>query len=279
MARYIALDTETTGIGPTQNRITEIAAVEFEPESGRPTGNNFHTFLNPEQEIPPEVVKVHGKSWDDLKDAPLFKDVSEEFLSFVAGTEVIIHNAPFDVGFLDAELKRVGTVKLRSAVRNITDTLALSRRYCGAKVHTLDALCDRFGVDRSQRTLHGALIDCEMLAAVYPHLQSKAQEVQSKVNALLPFCLGDELPQDVDELTARYMRLEEMMKLLEADQKRYKDAVKTAVEGLPYANAEYEVTFQNRTTTDWNAVAKAHLGGISLAPFQQPGSAMYIRYR
>ncbi len=277
--RYIALDTETTGIGPKYHRLIEIAALEFDPETGEPTGNFFHTYLNPERDVPEESVKVHGKTLDDLKDEPLFRDKAQELLDFIEGAHVVIHNAPFDVGFLDHELKKAKYTKLDDKVASITDTCAISRRYVRAKKHNLDALCDRYSIDRSKRTLHGALIDCEMLARVYAPLQTEAKATRDRLNSLLPFELEAPLSDELEDLVYRHLVLEELKKVLEADQKRYSEAIKEMVQGSDTEGGFFTVTFQNRSSTNWEKVMKDHLPELDLAPYKSASSAMYIRHK
>ena len=158
--RRVVLDTETTGLEVSQgHRVIEIAAVELLDR--RPTGRHFHRYLNPEREIDPGAVQVHGLTADFLADKPRFADVAEELLGFLDGGEVLIHNAAFDVGFLDKELERVGKPPLARIVANVIDTLAMAKEMFPGKRNSLDALCDRLGVDNSGRTLHGALLDAE----------------------------------------------------------------------------------------------------------------------
>ncbi len=277
--RFIALDTETTGIGPKYHRLIEVAALEFDPLTGEPTGSYFHTYLNPERDVPEESVAVHGKTLDDLKDEPLFGDKAQELLDFINGAHVVIHNAPFDVGFLDTELKKAKYKKLDTVVQSIIDTCAVSRRHVRARKHNLDALCDRYEVDRSKRTLHGALIDCEMLARVYAPLMAEANATREKVNSILPFKLDEPVEDDMDEAIARFLVLGELMKLLESDQKRYGEFVKQAVQGADVDGGFFTVEFQNRTTTNWEKVMKDHLPELDLAPYRSQGSAMYIRHK
>lgn len=277
--RYIALDTETTGIGPKYHRLIEIAALEFDPRTGEPTGNHFHTYLNPQRDVPEESVKVHGKTLDDLKDAPLFRDVAGQLLDFIEGAHVVIHNAPFDVGFLDSELKQAKYTKLEAKVGSITDTCALSRRHVRAKRHNLDALCDRYSVDRTKRTLHGALIDCEMLARVYPPLLQEVSVTRARLNSLLPFELDAPLSDEVEDLVYRHLVIEELKKVLESDQKRYSEAIKELVQGSDIEGDFYTVMFQNRSTTNWEKVMKEHLPELDLAPYKSASSAMYIRHK
>ena len=164
--RQLVLDTETTGLDPRQDhRIIEIAALELVDR--RPTGRHLHYKLNPEREIDPGATEVHGMTWDDLRDKPLFRDVASELVDFARGAEWIIHNAPFDVAFLDAELARVELPRCGEIAAKVVDTLALAREAFPGKRNNLDALCERFGVDNAGRTLHGALLDAQLLADVF----------------------------------------------------------------------------------------------------------------
>jgi DNA polymerase-3 subunit epsilon len=164
--RQIILDTETTGLDPNQgHRVIEIAAVEM--VNRRLTGVNLHRYVQPDREIDPGAMQVHGISNEFLLDKPRFGDIAAEFMEFVQGGELIIHNAPFDVGFLNMELKLAGQPLLASLVGGVTDTLAMAKALHPGQRNNLDALCKRYGVDNSARTLHGALVDCELLAAVY----------------------------------------------------------------------------------------------------------------
>lgn len=164
--RQIFLDTETTGLYPDQgHRIIEIAAVEI--FNRRPTQRHFHVYINPEREIDAGAQEVHGISLEFLQDKPLFGQVAEEFIGFVQGAELIIHNAPFDVGFLNMELSRLGMERLEHSVSNIVDTLKMAKEARPGQRNNLDALCRHFGIDNSKRTLHGALLDAELLAEVY----------------------------------------------------------------------------------------------------------------
>lgn len=163
--RRIVLDTETTGLAPEEgHRIIEVACLEVADR--RPTGRHFHRYVNPEREIDAAATQVHGLTAEDLADKPRFADIADEFLDFVAGAELLIHNAPFDLGFLDAELARAGRPAIAGRC-TVTDTLALARELHPGKKNSLDALCERYGVDHSRRTLHGALLDAQLLAEVW----------------------------------------------------------------------------------------------------------------
>ena len=164
--RQIFLDTETTGLSPESgDRIIEIGCLEM--VNRRLTGREFHRYLNPQRRNHKDAVKVHGLSDEFLADKPLFESVAEELLEFVTGAEIIIHNAGFDVGFLNEELRRLERPKFPEFVAQITDSLAMAREMFPGKANSLDALCKRLEVDNSNRALHGALLDAGLLAEVY----------------------------------------------------------------------------------------------------------------
>lgn len=166
--RQVILDTETTGLSWEKgNRIVEIGCVELLER--RPTRRHFQRYLNPEREMEPGAAEVTGLTWDFLRDKPLFHEVAQEFLDFIRGSELVIHNAAFDVGFLNAELARLGPEfgRIDDHVSGVLDTLALSKQRFPGQRHSLDALCKRLGVDNGHRTVHGALLDAELLADVY----------------------------------------------------------------------------------------------------------------
>ncbi len=164
--RQIFLDTETTGLYPAQgHRIIEVAAVEM--INRRPTNNHYHVYLNPEREIDPAAQEVHGITLEFLQDKPLFEAIAEELIAFISGAELIIHNAPFDVGFLNSELGRIGLQPIEIMCGKITDTLKMAKDSRPGQRNNLDALCKHFGINNSKRTLHGALLDAELLAEVY----------------------------------------------------------------------------------------------------------------
>jgi DNA polymerase III subunit epsilon len=166
MMRQIFLDTETTGLDPAQgHRVIEIAAVEV--INRRLTNNHFHVYLNPDREIDLGAQQVHGITLEFLQDKPRFPDIVGDFLDFIADGELIIHNAPFDVGFLDHELGLLDIPGIRQACGGIVDTLRMAKDLRPGQRNNLDALCRHYGIDNSSRTLHGALLDAELLADVY----------------------------------------------------------------------------------------------------------------
>ena len=177
--RKIVLDTETTGLDPRQgHRIIELAAIELE---GRKVSlRRFHRYLNPEREIEAGAVAVHGLTYERLQNEAKFADIASSFLEFIAGAELIIHNAPFDIGFLNHELELIGMPPLQNTVM---DTLKVAREMHPGKKNSLNALCGRYEIDNAHRTLHGALLDTELLAEVY-FAMTRGQES----------LLGDEAP-------------------------------------------------------------------------------------
>jgi DNA polymerase-3 subunit epsilon len=164
--RQIVLDTETTGLSAENgDRIIEIGCVEL--LNRKLTGNNLHFYVNPERDSHEDALRVHGISNEFLRDKPKFAEVVEEIVAYLEGAEVIIHNAAFDVSFLNKEFELTGRPRLSEVVSSVTDTLAMAKEMFPGKRNSLDALCDRLDVDNSGRTLHGALLDAELLADVY----------------------------------------------------------------------------------------------------------------
>ena len=164
--RQIVLDTETTGLDPRHgHRIIEVACIEM--VNRRLTGHHLHKYVNPEREIDEGAQAVHGISLEFLADKPKFADIADEFLEFISGAELIIHNAPFDIGFLNAELDRLGRVPVGTICNGVIDTLRMAKELHPGKRNSLDALCERYDIDNSSRTLHGALLDTELLAEVF----------------------------------------------------------------------------------------------------------------
>ena len=172
MTRHIILDTETTGLSPEQgHRIVEIGAVEMINFS--PTGKQLHLYMNPEREMEAEAERIHGLSTAFLSDKPLFIDIAQQLIDFIGDDVLVIHNAPFDVGFLNAELSRCKIAPL--SMDRVIDTLPLARQKFPGAQASLDALCRRFDIDNTHRDLHGALIDADLLASVFVELKGGRQ--------------------------------------------------------------------------------------------------------
>ena len=168
--RQIVLDTETTGMNQIGAHyeghcIIEIGAVEM--INRKYTGNNFHIYIKPDRLVDPDAIKVHGITDEMLADKPDFKAIAQDFIEYIRGAELLIHNAPFDVGFMDYEFRKLGLDIKTTDICLVTDTLQMARQMYPGKRNSLDALCDRLGIDNSKRTLHGALLDAEILADVY----------------------------------------------------------------------------------------------------------------
>ena len=167
--RQIFLDTETTGLDAANgDRVVEVGCIEM--VNRRLTGQTLHLYLNPERKGNDEAIRIHGLTDEFLADKPRFAEIADRLATFLRGAEVIIHNAAFDVGFLDAEFRRIGRAPLHTVVEQVTDTLAMAREAFPGKANSLDALCRRLEVDNSQRSLHGALLDAGLLAEVYIRL-------------------------------------------------------------------------------------------------------------
>ena len=164
--RQLIIDTETTGLDPKAgHRIIEFAALELVDR--RPTGRTLHFHFNPERDVDFGATEVHGKTWEDLKDRPRFRDRAAEIVDFLRGAEWIIHNAPFDLAFIEVELCRENMPGCVGLYASVIDTLSMARDAFPGKRNNLDALCDRFGISNAHRTLHGALLDAQLLAEVY----------------------------------------------------------------------------------------------------------------
>jgi DNA polymerase-3 subunit epsilon len=179
--REIILDTETTGLDPASgHRLIEIGCLEL--VDGMKTGQVFHRYINPERDVPPDAERIHGISTDFLRDKPLFAEIVDEFLEFIADARLVIHNAAFDMKFVNAELTRHGFSAL--SMENVFDTLLLARKKFPGSPASLDALCKRFEIDLSARTKHGALLDAELLAEVYVELMGGKQVKLALDNSL-----------------------------------------------------------------------------------------------
>ena len=182
--RQIVLDTETTGLNPrTGDRVIEIGCVEL--HNRMLTGNNYHCYINPERDSEEGALAVHGLTSEFLSDKPRFADIAEALRAYIAGAEVIIHNAPFDLGFLNAEFKRLKLPAFSEQVGSVIDTLVQAKEMHPGKRNSLDALCDRYGVSNSHRKLHGALLDAELLADVYLSMTRGQNSLSMEVEVVL----------------------------------------------------------------------------------------------
>jgi DNA polymerase-3 subunit epsilon len=187
--RTIILDTETTGLDPKLgHRVIEIAGVEVVDR--RPTGRHVHYYLDPEREIDAGATDVHGLTWETLRGKPKFADIAPELLEFARGARWVIHNAPFDLAFLDEELKRLDLPSTAGICIEIVDTLELAREQFPGKKNGLDALCERFGIANEHRTLHGALLDARLLAEVYLAMTRGQESLSIELAAPAASALG-----------------------------------------------------------------------------------------
>ena len=183
--RQIFLDTETTGLLPEEgHRVIEIGCIEM--VNRRVTGNNLHLYLNPERDIDIAASEIHGITLDQLQDKPRFADVAQQFLEFVAGAEIIIHNAAFDMGFLESELAKSNRQPLRPQLANVVDTYQMAKVLHPGKRKSLDALCERYGISNAHRTHHGALLDAGLLAEVFLAMTQGQETLEISVEAQRP---------------------------------------------------------------------------------------------
>ncbi|MBI2718556.1 MAG: DNA polymerase III subunit epsilon [Rhizobiales bacterium] len=226
--REVVLDTETTGLEHRLgHRVVEIGALEL--LNHIPTGRTFHTYINPEREMPPEAEAIHGLGTTFLKDKPVFASIVDGLLDFVADSPIIIHNASFDVGFLNAELTALGRVSL--APERIIDTLHLARQKHPAGPNSLDALCKRYGIDSSLRSKHGALLDSELLADVYLELIGGRQTALSLASA------AKTLPKAVQSTVVVGVRLRPLASRLSEEEKRAHAGLIAELSGKPLWNS------------------------------------------
>lgn len=256
----LALDTETTGTDPRKDRIVELAAVRFDALSGAVV-DRFQAYVNPGIEVPQDAVAIHGLTTEFLADKPSFKEVAAEFLAFCAGAQGVAHNAPFDARFLEAELKRAKAPKLLATLADLEDTLALSRLVVRSRKHSLDVLCDRYGVARDQRTAHGALLDCELLAAVYPHLKQAHAVLSTGLSALTTLPIGTEIPEEVSDCVAHILELKALVAFLEKEVDRISVPLKSVLAGQSQAGDGWEISFTSVAPTDWKKLVEDNLAG------------------
>jgi DNA polymerase-3 subunit epsilon len=224
--RQIILDTETTGLNPKNgDRIVEIGCIEL--LNRRLTGNSLHFYINPERDIPEEAARIHGLRAEFLSDKPLFKDLAEEIIRFTKDAEVIIHNASFDLGFLDMEFRKAGYPLFSSMVSGVIDTLKDAQQMFPGKRNNLDALCQRFEVRNDHRTFHGALLDAELLAEVYLCMTRGQNDLGMDTNdhseqnsSQMQFLT--ELPKNLKVIKADVNELSEHQEVLQDIQKKSK---------------------------------------------------------
>lgn len=212
MKRQIVLDTETTGLNAKLgNRIIEIGCVEL--VNRKLTGNNFHCYINPERDSEEGALAVHGLTSEFLSDKPKFPEISNEFLAYIQGAEVIIHNAPFDVGFINAEFDRLGLPSFPTFVGDIIDTLVQAKELHPGKRNSLDALCSRYEISNSHRKLHGALLDAELLADVFIAMSRGQNSFSIEAQEEVTIQLKEEIVIDIPmcDILVRVARPDELI--------------------------------------------------------------------
>jgi DNA polymerase-3 subunit epsilon len=201
MNKFIFSDTETTGLSPKTERMLEFACMEVHDRAK--TGRVFHQYVNPQKEVHHAAFRVHGISWESVKDKPLFVDFADHLIEMFSGSVFVAHNAPFDVGFFNMEFKRAGRSFQIGRDCEVLDTLKLAKEIFPGQKNSLDALCSRLSIDRSNRVLHGALLDTELLVQVYIAMTQKQQDfslsksVSQGDEAKLAYCAADLLPSEL----------------------------------------------------------------------------------
>lgn len=273
----VVLDTESTGLSTRKDRLVELAAIRYNLAT-RTVADSLHLLVNPKRTIPAEATKVHGITDADVADKPNFEEIADQLVGFVDSQRVVIHNAQFDVGLLDTELSRVKRPALSAVAADITCSLRMARQVFRGKTVTLDALCDLFGIDRSHRTTHGALIDCELLAEVFVELEKRYKAMTAPIESVLGFGLADDISGlDLQALCDRAVAIDAIDGLLAGARKVLEERVRELCQGEPFDGDGVEVAFTQRNNVDWKAVTKDHLAEVDLEPYRKPTSAMSIR--
>jgi DNA polymerase III subunit epsilon len=278
--RTIVLDTETTGRVPGPDRLCELAASEINPETGEFVGTPLHLYVNPGIAMSAGAFAVHGLSDEFLADKPKFADVAQQVSEFLSGAVVLAHNAPFDVGFLDMEFALVDGESPRTVAglaNSVVCTLELARDVRPTLSNTLDRLCDALGVDRSVRTLHGALVDCHLLAQVYPKLMDLKAERDAAFNQFLPFPKGGPYPEDIRALALANIALNGLESAVKAEKERVRGLLEKLVDGKEVIDRAFTITFTPSTKTNWDGVVKAFLAEKDLKPYQKTTYSMTVR--
>jgi DNA polymerase-3 subunit epsilon len=271
MARFIVLDVETTGIGPG-HKVVELCAVEFDKVGE--CGKTFHTLLNPERDVSKEAFEVHGHSLESLQSQPKFSEVAETFVEFVKGAHLVIHNAPFDSGMLSDELG----YPLETLCESITDTLAMARSCVFTGKHTLDALCDYFKVDRTARELHGALIDCVLLAKVYPKLVERYSKVQEAFKVLGTEGLSDPVElKSFSTVAKEYLTLGGIIGYFEGQKDLRNSVLSAAYKNGLHTQGGYTVSFSDSSRVDWKTVQEKLLKGVDLSPYKVTSTRISVK--
>jgi DNA polymerase III subunit epsilon len=274
MNDWVVLDTETTGFSPKTDRLIEFGAAHFDPATGE-FGDTLHIYVNPGIEVPASATAIHGIRTEQLVGQPEFSAVAEKIADFIRGKNVIAHSASFDVNFLNAEFKRS---KLKDKVDTLASKVICTRRLARyGRPNTpadLNALCDAFGIDRTLRSMHGAMIDCWLLAQVYPHL-AKLQAARDQVlSGLLPFTPGADLPQDLETLGRSYVMMSELVNRIKAEQERIRVVAQKLSGGKDLETADFSITFSpGKKTTEWAKIQERYLADVDLSEYQKTGES------
>ena len=267
-AHYVAVDTESTGLSIKKDRIVEFAATRFDPVTGV-RGEQLHFYLNPGVLIPPEATKIHGITNEQVANAPFFKDVADQIQDFLHGSIFVAHNASYDTGIMDAELKRAKKGRIEERVSDVICTRRMANYVRPKRPATLTALCQDFAIDVSHRELHSALIDTELLAQVFPHLNELHAAKESIIEGLLPFGLGSELPEDLGTLARGYIALGALVNRLKQEQKRLKPLIVQMGNKQDLSGDGWSIKYGMRAgKLDYKAIIEELLADTDLSPYR-----------
>jgi DNA polymerase III epsilon subunit len=272
--KMIVMDGETTGFSADADRLIEFGAAEFNPETGE-LGETLHFLVNPGIAVPEKITALTGITTAQLLDKPPFSAVAPQIAEFLRGNTLVAHNAPFDTSFLTAEFKRA---KIKGSFEKVPKKIICTRRLARYGRPNLkadmDSLLDAFGIDRSIRTTHSALIDCFLLAQLYPHLAKLQAARDAVLSNLLPFTPGADLPDDRDFLGKSYVMMSELVNRIKAEQERIREKLASILDGKGVETPDYEVSFGlPGISTDWKKVTAAFLQDKDLKPYQKPTAA------
>jgi DNA polymerase-3 subunit epsilon len=271
MMDFVVVDTETTGFSPKTDRLIEFGAAHFDPQTGE-LGDTLHLLINPGMPVPAASTAIHGITTEQLADKPAFAAVAGQIADFVRGKTVIIHQASFDTSFLNAEFKKAKHDEFDELAAKIICTRRMSRYGQPSVAANLDNLCDTFGIDRSIRTTHGAMIDCFLLAQIYPHLAKLKEARDTVLSGLLPFTPGAELPLDLDFLGKSYVMMNELVNRIKAEQERVRVVMAKMLGEKDVENDDFCVSFgPPKKTTDWKKIKEAYLLAVDLTPYEKTG--------
>lgn len=278
MAIKVIFDTETTGLSFKKDRVLEIAALKFDDQTKEMLGT-LHLLINPEKKVPAEAAAVHGLTNEILADKPKFIEVVDQIIEFMEGTDGIAHNAAYDVGMLNAEFERASLGKFEDILNSIFCTVKLSRKVDPGRRATLDAICERYSIDKSKRVLHGALIDCELLMEAYFVLKEQESRIDNILFQILGFNPEEAFGQmPMLELGRKMAACDAVKKLFGAYSDRFSDEIERRVAGEDYEEGPLTVKHSEGVTTDWKKITEDYLQNVDLTPYQTEKKTVRVKF-